>query len=171
MKKWTLGVVLVVFLSVLGMFATVHAAPESGDGDSPNVRCAERSAVIGHWRMVQLTEETRQKINKIDPWPQPYQYFAFYEDGRHNFAFSSKDMTVADLEAVFATGESFRFEYLEEHRVYRITQPDGISLYMTISVCRRPLNLVNSRFETGDLLMAILDNKGQRVHHRQLRRM
>ena len=26
-------------------------------------------------------------------------------------------------------------------------------------------------FETGDLLMAILDNKGQRVHHRQLRRM
>ena len=33
MKKWTLGVVLVVFLSVLGMFATVNAAPESGDGD------------------------------------------------------------------------------------------------------------------------------------------
>ena len=26
MKKWTLGVVLVVFLSVLGMFATVNAA-------------------------------------------------------------------------------------------------------------------------------------------------
>ena len=56
MKKWTLGVVLVVFLSVLGMFATVNAAPKSGDGDSPNVRFAERSEVIGHWRMVQLTE-------------------------------------------------------------------------------------------------------------------
>lgn len=56
MKKWTLGVVLVVFLSVLGMFATVNAAPESGDGDSPNFRFAERSEVIGHWRMVQLTE-------------------------------------------------------------------------------------------------------------------
>ena len=55
MKKWTLGVVLVVFLSVLGMFATVNAAPESGDGDSP-FRFAERSEVIGHWRMVQLTE-------------------------------------------------------------------------------------------------------------------
>lgn len=171
MKKWAMVGFFAVFLSVLGMFAIVNAAPESGDGDSPNFRFAERNEVIGHWRMVQLTEETRQKINKIDPWPQPYQYFAFYEDGRHNFAFSSKDMTVADLEAVFAMGENFRFDYLEEHRVYRIIQPDGISLYMTISVCRRPLYLVNSRFEAGDLLMAILDNKGQRVHHRQLRRM
>jgi hypothetical protein len=149
----------------------VNAAPESGASEIRNSALLSRSEVIGHWRMVQLPEETRQKINKIDPWPQPYQWFAFYDDGRHNFAFSSKDMTVADLEAVFAMGENSRFEYLEEHRVYRITQPDGISLYMTISVCRRPLNLVNSRFETGDLLMAILDNKGQRVHHRQLRRM
>ena len=83
MKKWTMGVVLVVFLSVLGMFVSVNAAPESGASASTKFRFASRSEVIGHWEMVQMPEATRQKVNKLDPWPQPYQWFAFYDDGRY----------------------------------------------------------------------------------------
>ena len=175
MKKWTLGVVLVVFLSVLGMFATVNAAPESGDGDSPKFRLAGRSELVGYWRMVQMTEETRRQINKMDPWPQTYQWFAFYDDGRYNSALALKggaQMTVAKLEETFAAGENnSRFEFLENHGIYRITQPGEISQYWVIAICDKALYLKDSRFEAGDLLMSLLDKNGQQVYYRQLRRM
>ena len=81
-------------------------------------------------------------------------------------------MTVAKLEETFATGENnSRFEFLESHGIYRITQPGEISQYWAIAICDKALYLKDSRFETGDLLMALINKNGEQVYYRQLRRM
>ena len=175
MKKWAMVGLFAVFLSVLGMFASVNAAPESGGGEPPKFRSAGRSEVVGYWKMVQMTEATRRQINKMDPWPQPYQWFVFYDDGRYNSALALKggsQMTAAELENNFSTGPNqSRFEFIENSEIYRITQPGEIPQYWVIAICDKALYLRDSRFEAGDLLMALINKNGEQVYYRQLRRM
>lgn len=174
MKKRVLVGFLAVFLSVLAMFASVNAAPESGDGDSSKFRLAGRSEVVGYWKMVQMTETTRQQINKVDPWPQPSQWFVFYDDGRYNSAQADErgaQITVKDLDMSFATGPSQQFEFLESHGIYRIRHPEGISQYWVIVICDKAFYMIDSRIEPGDLVMALLNKNGEKIYYRQLRRM
>jgi hypothetical protein len=131
------------------MFATVNAAPESGAFASTKLRFVGRSEVLGHWKMVQIPEETRRKVNIIDPRPQPYRWVAFYDDRLYNSALTLKDgsqMTVAKLEGIFAAGgNNFRFEFLENHRYLCIAQPGGISQYWAIAACDEALDFRVSR--------------------------
>ena len=174
MKKWVLVGFLAVFLSVMGMVTSVNAAPESGSAASKKFRVASISEVIGHWQMVQMPEATRQKINKVDPWPLPYQWFIFYDDGRYNSAQSDSgaQVTVEELDQYFATGPNqSRFEFLGNKGIYRITQPGEISQYWAIIVCHEALDFRGSRFEVGDLLMMLYDKNGEVVYNRHVRRM
>ena len=174
MKKMVLVGFLAVFLSVLGMFATVNAAPETGASASTKFHFASRSEVIGYWKMIQMPEETRQKINQIDPWPLPYQWFIFYDDGRYNSAQSSSgsQVTVGDLDRFFSGKENkSRFEFLENHGYFRITQPGEISQYWAITVCDEAHDFRGSHFEAGDLLMMLVNKNGEQVYYRHVRRM
>ena len=68
---------LKIIISIAVYFFTFNSngqEPKSDAGGPP-----ELSEIIGYWKMVDFPQ--RAKMNKIDdPWPQPYQYFAFYED-------------------------------------------------------------------------------------------
>jgi hypothetical protein len=170
------------------MIASVNAAPESGNGDSPKLRLAGKSEVVGYWKMVQMTDATRQQINKVDPWPLPHQWFVFYDDGRYNsmqqeviakqpeLAAKDEQMTVKELDMHFATGPSQQYELLESHGIYRIRHPEGLSQFWVIWICDKEFYIKDSRVEAGDLLMALLSQNVEsknvsKVYYRQLRRM
>lgn len=76
--------------------ATTSFAEDSDVGGPP-----APSEVLGYWRMIPLSDPS---INEINPWPAPFQWFAFYADGRlvSMAATDDSDYSAQDLEAIFS---------------------------------------------------------------------
>ena len=60
------------------------------------------SELIGFWKKVELPNE--EQLNKINPWPQKHQWFAFYENGKVYSMMSDKDYNYSskDLKETFS---------------------------------------------------------------------
>ena len=69
MKK-TLLILFTVFS--VSLFAQEN---KSAAGGPPKL-----SELLGFWKKVEIPNE--DKLNQINPWPQKYQWFAFYENGK-----------------------------------------------------------------------------------------
>jgi hypothetical protein len=179
-KKWTLGLVLAVFLlSVPGVFAPVSAAPESSASESTGRlkgHFASKGDMIGFWKMVQMPEAVRQKINKVEPWKLPYQWFAFYDDGSFKSFMSSNDnpqLTARDLDKIFANvRNNVSFEFI--NGFLRVTYSDikGYVEYWGVNVVENTIDFAGVHYEAGDLLMSLADNAtGAPCYYRLLRRL
>lgn len=66
-------------------------------------RFAKKDEIVGCWKLVPIPPEVAQKINKVNPWPLPYQWFAIYNDGRIFSYMSSNDQNLkaSELEETF----------------------------------------------------------------------
>ena len=65
----------------------------------------KQEELIGYWKMEKWPTPD---VIKVNPWPQPYQWFAFYEDGRMLSMMNSTDgnYTSSDLEEIFSSVEA-----------------------------------------------------------------
>ena len=61
------------------LFISITAVSQKGNKSDAGGWPA-RNEIIGFWKMVSFPK--LEKMNKENPWPQPYQWFAFYDDGR-----------------------------------------------------------------------------------------
>lgn len=66
--------------------------------DSEIGRFAKKEEIVGYWKLVTLHPDLSQKINKVNPWPLPYQWFAIYNDGKIFSFMSSKDQELTARE-------------------------------------------------------------------------
>ena len=62
----------------------------TGKKQSNFARHAKADEIVGFWKLVNLPLSA-QKINKINPWPMPYQWFGIYKDGTMNTMMGTKD--------------------------------------------------------------------------------
>ena len=86
-------IVLLIFHS----FSVFGQESKSKTGGPPKL-----SELIGFWKKVELPNE--DKLNKENPWPQKYQWFAFYENGKVYSIMSDKDSdySLKDLKETFS---------------------------------------------------------------------
>ncbi|MGO1117929.1 hypothetical protein ACTL6U_04460 [Rhodovibrionaceae bacterium A322] len=124
--------------------------------------------IIGYWK---LKEWPKKDLNKVNPWPLPFQYFAFFEDGRYASIMMSADKEVQpeSLDAVKATfGEKLpTYRWVKNFIV--VTNPE-IENYREIW----GMNIFRTKvdglpFGKGDLVMSLAGGKkGNAVYYRWL---
>lgn len=85
-----------LILMTLFSFSVFGQETKSEAGGPPKL-----SELIGFWKKVELPNE--EKLNKVNPWPQKYQWFAFCENGKVYSMMSDKDYNYSakELKEIF----------------------------------------------------------------------
>ncbi len=134
---------------------------------------ARAEDVVGYWSLVPLPDDLTAK-NKTNPWPHPFQYFAFYANGdiiHHAAAQDPQDnpATLDRMHDMLPATMHFRFED-DMFIVTRDGQPRATERW-GVSVIATNFTLAGVLFKAGDLLMSLDDGQGNVLYRRHLRRL
>ena len=133
---------------------------------------ATAQELIGYWEMIPLPNP---KMNKVNPWPQNYQWFEFTKDGKINSMMSSeyKEYSIQELHTVF---EVFPKKRVPNYKVNRsfvtIDNPENKN-YLEIWGTNIFAKDIEGIAKKGDLMMTLDDGTqtGKVVYYRLLRRI
>jgi len=154
---------ILIFLTIFSV-SVFGQKSKSGAGGPPKF-----SELIGFWKKVDLPKE--DEINRVNPWPQKYQWFAFYENGKVYSMMSGNDANYssADLKAIFRNlpedkTPDFKLDGLfltiENREIKDYRELWGVNLFATD---------VNDFFKKGYLMMTLDDGNGNVVYYRLLK--
>ena len=130
-----------------------------------------QSELIGFWKMVKTKE--LEKLNKVNPWPLPYQWFAFYKNGNFNSMSSSKDENISqkDLNKLFDTLKTKSPTYNLKGSFISIKYPNLENQYQLWSINIYYKN-IGKNLKNGDIIMSLARAKdGKAIYYRQLRKI
>lgn len=155
-----------LILFVLFSMSTFGQESQTQAGGPPQL-----SQLIGFWKKVEFPNVA--KINQINPWPQKYQWFAFYENGKVYSMMSDtdKDYTTKELKKIFNLLPIDKTpNYTLNGQFLKIDNKDnkdyeelwGVNLFVID---------VNDFFTKGSLIMSLDDGKGSPVYYRLLKRI
>ncbi|WP_396146371.1 hypothetical protein [Flavobacterium sp.] len=161
MKK-TLLVSLLLF-SITIIFAQEN---NSQAGGPPKL-----TELIGFWKKVEIPNE--ESINQVNPWPQKYQWFAFYENGKVYSMMSDKDYdyTSKELNEIFKVLPSEKtpnytlngqFLSIDNKETKDYKEIWGVNLFAID---------VNEFLKKGNLIMSLDDGKGNVIYYRLLKKI
>lgn len=129
------------------------------------------SELIGFWKKVELPNE--DKINKSNPWPQKFQWFAFYENGKIYSMMSNKDAnySVKELKEIFEMlpvdkTPNFKldgqFLTIDNKEIKDYRELWGVNLFAID---------INDFLKKGNLMMTLDDGNGNVIYYRLLKRI
>ncbi len=136
---------------------------------------ATKKDVVGYWEMIPIP--AAKEINQVDPWPMPYQWFAFYEDGTlATMGLSEYEpQTAKSLEEVFIILKGSRFAWEFEPSGFLMVTSPTISGYQEawgVNVITEETKLGSMEVKPGDLLMTLAGGEdGGPLYFRHLRRV
>lgn len=138
-------------------------------------RFATRGELIGYWEMIPIPNA--EEINQVDPWPTPYQWFAYYEDGTlatmGSTGYESK--TSEELEEIFAILRESRFAWeFDQSGFLMVTSPNmpGYQEAWGVNMITVETKLGTIDVKPGDLLMTLAGGEdGGPMYFRHLRRV
>jgi hypothetical protein len=166
----TQGFALPLFAAVAALI--ILAPPVLAQQDSSG-RFAQRSEVIGYWKLVAWPESLKA-TNAVDPWPAPFQYFAFFDNGGFVSHMSTQETndtpeTLKQVYDILPKTAGFRFE----NGFMAVTYADrpGERELWGVNVITRKVERDGFAFLPGDLLMSLDDGAGNAVYRRHLRRI
>lgn len=58
--------------------------------------------MVGCWERIVLNDASMKELNKMEPWPQPYQWYLFYEDGSLITMEASVEMKIGTCKEMMA---------------------------------------------------------------------
>lgn len=128
--------------------------------------------VIGCWKKINFPESVAKKMNKIDPYPLPYQWYCFFEGGAFFSMHSNNEESYSTSQLI---EESKIFPSVEEYSI-----PSASLIVIDHKEAKQTTNWVSSiiasdwplagiHLKEGDLLMTIRNpNTGQDVYSRFL---
>ena len=162
MKTKSTIIILLTFLS----FSVLGQENKSEAGGPPNL-----SELIGFWKKVELPNE--DKINKSNPWPQKFQWFAFYGNGKVYSMMSDKDYdySVKDLKEIFEIlpvdkTPNFKldgqFLTIDNKEIKDYQELWGVNLFAID---------INDFLKKGNLMMTLDDGNGNVIYYRLLKRI
>lgn len=160
---------IVIILSVLSSTIFCQENKKSDAGGAP-----VRAEIIGFWKKVNVPK--LEKMNKENPWPQTYQWFAFYQDGRVFSMMSDKDenYTEKDLQEIFEVLKDKTPKFRYNGKFMFIINPE-ITNYREVWGMNLFAKDVGTYIKKGDLMMSLDDGSGQGnksiIYYRLLRKI
>lgn len=153
---------LLIFLST----SLFGQEKESEAGGPPKL-----AELVGFWKKIELPNE--DSLNKSNPWPQKFQWFAFYENGKVYSLMSDEDKNYSsnDLKEIFAIlpvqktpnykldGQFLTIDNKDDENYHELW---GVNLFATD---------INDLFLKGRLIMTLDDGNGDVVYYRLLSRI
>ncbi len=140
-------------------------SPNSDTGGPPT-----KQQLIGFWKMVEFP---KKEMNHVNPWPLPYQWFAFYEDGKVYSMMASQDAnyTAEDLDELFKTLPNNQVpNYNLKGQFLTIDNP-GIKNYKELWGVNLFAKDIEGFAKNGDLIMTLDDGNGNVIYYRLLRKV
>ncbi|MGE6221697.1 hypothetical protein ACQKCH_17870 [Nubsella zeaxanthinifaciens] len=127
--------------------------------------------LIGFWKKVNLPQEPN--INKVNPWPQKFQWFAFYDNGKvySMMKDSDENYTAKDLQTLFdilppEQTPNFKLEgqflTIDNKHKKDYEETWGVNLFAID---------INDYLKKGNLMMTLDDGNGNAVYYRLLKRI
>lgn len=158
---------IVIAFLLLWLPAFVFAQSEDSEYGGP----PKRSELIGFWKKVDLPNE--EKLNKENPWPLKYQWFAFYENGKVYSMMTSTDSNYSSkqLKEVFSALPCDKtpdfvldgqFLTIDNKEIKDYRELWGVNLFA------KDLNEVVKK---GNLIMTLDDGSGNVIYYRLLKRI
>lgn len=136
-------------------------------------RFAEPEEIVGHWKMVPLSPELAAQ-NKVNPWPLPVQFFAFYADGRAFSYMSSAESeqspdSLDKLNAMLP--QTVRCAFRGGFLIISREDSPGSEEKWGVNVITQDFASGGTDFQEGDLVMSLDSGDGEVVYRRLLRRI
>ncbi len=131
----------------------------------------KRSELIGFWKKVDLPNE--KEMNKNNPWPQKYQWFAFYENGKVYSMMSDIDYSYSahELKEIFDVLPADKTPDYQLKGQFLTIDNKEIKDYME----RWGVNLlaidINDFLKKGNLIMTLDDGSGNVIYYRLLKKL
>ncbi len=129
------------------------------------------SELIGFWKKIELPNENSH--NKQNPWPQKYQWFAFYENGKVYSMMSDKDYnySLKDLKEVFSILPSEKTPNYKLDGQFLIIDNKEIENYQELWGVNLFAVDINNLFKKGNLMMTLDDGNGNVIYYRLLEKI
>lgn len=134
---------------------------------------ATASELVGFWKMIPLPNPA---INKVNPWPQKYQWFEFTKEGKINSVMmesDNKEYTSSELKTVFNVFSNDELpNYKVQGQFVTIDNPK-IKNYVEMWGTNIFDKDIEGVAKKGDLIMTLDDGTqtGKVVYYRLLRRI
>ena len=161
--------ILTIFLLFISITAFCQENNKSDAGGWPM-----RSEILGFWKMVNFPK--LEKMNKENPWPQPYQWFAFYDDGKVFSMMTDKDgnYTKQELQIFFEALPQSTPTFKYDGKFMTIVNPE-IESYIEIWGVNLFAKDIGNNVKKGDLMMSLDDGSGKGnssiIYYRLLRKV
>ena len=160
---------------VLLPFFTANALAQDSTSDTGEPgRTATCDDLVGSWELVPLNDAS---INEVDPWPLPFQWFLFTEDGHVKSMMTTEDreISASGLEEVLSElgGESPTYRCDEPWLIIEYPElPEQFELWGK-NIFTRRAGLQNAEpFEVGDIVLTLADPVDRHmIYYRWLRRI
>lgn len=157
--------IILLFLLVLSAATSGHAQT-SDKGGPPKL-----SELIGFWKKVDIPNVER--LNKVDPWPQQFQWFAFLENGKTYSMMTDKDYdySAKDLQEIFNVLPADKtpdyslqgqFVFIDNKEIADYQEQWGVNLFAKD---------VNAYLKKGRLIMSLDDGNGKVIYYRLLEKI
>ena len=159
--------VLPFFTLLLLCAATTLRASENGGFAKPGDE-------IGYWTLIPFSDELAAK-NTENPWPLPYQSFAFYANGEmfshmSSHPFPQTHESLDKLHGMFPNAVHYQYNKDGFLVVSHKDQPFSKE-YWGVNLIAKDFTMGGTEFKAGDLLMSLDDGHGNPVYRRLLRRI
>lgn len=139
---------------------------KSDAGGPPN-----RAELIGFWKKVDILNG--DKLNQVNPWPQKFQWFAFYENGKVYSLMMDEndDFTVEQLKHLFTILPSDKTpDFVLKGQFLTIDNKDNKE-YEEVWGVNLLAKDVNDFLKKGRLIMSLDDGNGNAIYYRLLERV
>lgn len=157
---------VIIILLIFFNFSVSGQEKESEAGGPPIL-----SELIGFWKKVELPNE--DKINKSNPWPQKFQWFAFYENGKVYSMLSDKDYnySIKDLKELFSILPSNKTPNYKLDGQFLTIDNKEIKDYQELWGVNLFAKDINDFLKKGNLMMTLDDGNGIVIYYRLLKRI
>lgn len=168
-KKILIGLAILAFIGLTYYISYIIFKGKKDYYDIP-----QKSQITGYWKLVEWNAEMK-KQNKVDPWPFKYQWFGIYEDG-HLYSYMANQTTsqlgAKQLESLFKAAPA-NVTYTYDKGIMKVTYtniPNMVEVWAVTVVTKKEVKN-GVEFLPGDLLMSLVNEKGESVYYRHLRKV
>lgn len=117
---------------------------------------ATAKELVGFWKMIPLPNPS---VNKVNPWPQPYQWFEFTEDGKvySMMVSSNKEYSKQELRKAFDVFPKKRVPNYKMYGAFVIIDNPEIKNYLEIWGTNIFAKNIDGIAQKGDLMLTLDD--------------
>ncbi|MFK5981329.1 MAG: hypothetical protein QM499_00320 [Flavobacteriaceae bacterium] len=156
-----------LFLFTIALYSfSVFGQNNSEMGGPPT-----RLELIGYWKKINHPKE--KELNKVNPWPQKYQWFAFYENGKVQSMMTGEDYEYnsEELTAIFKVFSNDQIpDYKLNGQMLTITN-DQIKDYQELWGVNLFAADLNEFIKKGTLVMTLDNGNGEIIYYRFLKKI